>query len=204
MRYLPVGLDLSGREALVIGQGGEIPAKVDRLIEAGARVTVIAADPDPPILARAAAGRLVCHRREAEDADLDGRAIVYVAPFTTPEEEARVKRWHAAALAAGRLFCCIDRPEACTFVSTAIVRAPGLTMTFGTDGASPGAARRIREDLEALFADPRLARFLDKLAALRASLPRGARAARLAEAVKGFSIEARLHFPAWLERGEDP
>ncbi|APR85869.1 Siroheme synthase / Precorrin-2 oxidase [Minicystis rosea] len=204
MRYLPVGLDLRDRAALVIGAGGEIPAKVDRLVACGARVTVIATAPDPAIEARAIAGSITLHRREAEDADLEGKAIVFLAPFTTPEEEARAGRWHAEAARQGRLFCTVDRPEACTFVNVAITRAPGLTMTIGTDGASPGTARRIREDLEALFADPRFARFVEKLATLRASLPRGERAARMAEAVKGFAVEAKLRFPAWLERGEDP
>ena len=68
-------------------------------------------------------------------------------------------------------------------------------MTVGTGRRSPAVARRVREDLEALFADARLARLLDRLAALRASLPRGERAARLAAAVKGFAVEVRLRFP---------
>ena len=200
MRYLPVGLDLSGREALVVGAGAEVPAKIERLLAAGARVTVIAPEPDDATLARAAAGEITLERREPTDTDLEGKAIVFAAPAATPEGEARARRWHAEAVRRGALLCTIDRPEACTFVSMATVRAPGLTMAFGTEGASPGAARRIREDLEALFADPRFGRFIDRLAALRATLPRGQRAARMAEAVKGFAIEARLRFPAWIDQ----
>jgi precorrin-2 dehydrogenase/sirohydrochlorin ferrochelatase len=75
-------------------------------------------------------------------------------------------------------------------------------MSVSTGGASPALARRIREDLEALFADLRFARFLEALAALRRELPRGERGARIKEAVKGFAIEGRLRFPAWLERTE--
>jgi precorrin-2 dehydrogenase/sirohydrochlorin ferrochelatase len=200
MRYLPIELDVAGREALVVGAGAEALSKVDRLIDAGARVTVIAErDPGPELEARAADGRIALLAREATDADLAGKVIVFVAPPTTAGGEARSLRWHAAARAGGGLFCAIDRPEACTFVNAAIARAPGLTMTFSTGGASPGAARRVREDLGALFADPRWARFIEALAALRASLPRGQRAARMAEAVNGFAIEARLRFPAWFE-----
>ena len=205
MRYLPLEVDVQGRDALVVGTGAEVLSKVDRLVDAGACVTVIAEDePGPELEARAAAGAVTLLRRRATDADLEGRAIVFVTPFTTPEGEARARRWHAEAAGAGRLFCAIDRPEACTFVNSAVVRAPGLTMTFNTGGQSPGTARRIREDLEALFADPRFELFMTKLAALRASLPRGERAARMAEVVKGFAVEARLRFPAWLERGEEP
>jgi precorrin-2 dehydrogenase/sirohydrochlorin ferrochelatase len=203
MVTFPLEVDLQGRDALVVGVGPAVVPKVDRLLEAGAVVTVIAeGDPGPELAARA--GRVTLLAREATDADLEGKAIVFAAPFTTPEGEARARRWHAQAARAGRLFCAIDRPEACTFVNVAVVRAPGLTMTFSTAGQSPGAARRVREDLEALFADPRFGVFVEKLAALRRALPRGRRAGRMAEAVQGFAVEARLRFPTWFERGDEP
>src|SRR5580704_7309339 len=121
MRYLPIELDVAGREALVVGAGAEALSKVDRLIDAGARVTVIAErDPGPELEARAADGRIALLAREATDADLAGKVIVFVAPPTTAGGEARSLRWHAAARAGGGLFCAIDRPEACTFVNAAI------------------------------------------------------------------------------------
>jgi precorrin-2 dehydrogenase/sirohydrochlorin ferrochelatase len=200
---LPIELDLQGREALVVGDGPEVWPKIDRLLEAGASVTVVAEGPPSPELS-SRASRITLLTRTATDADLAGKAIVFAAPFTTAEAEARARGWHAAAAREGRLFCAIDRPEASTFINVAVVRASGLTMTFGTGGKSPGVARRIREDLEALFSDARFASFLDRLSVLRAALPRGERAARMARAVRGFAVEARLRFPAWFERGEDP
>ena len=205
MRYLPIELDVQGREALVIGDGAEILSKIDRLVAAGARVTVIAEEPlSPELEARERAGAVTVLRRAFTDGDAEGKAIIFLAPWKTPEEQARAHRIHEAALRDGRLVCAVDRPEASTFVNAAMARAPGLTMTFSTEGASPGAARRIREDLEALFADPRWERFLSALRKRRASLPRGERAARMAEAVRGFAVEAQLRFPGWFERGEDP
>jgi precorrin-2 dehydrogenase/sirohydrochlorin ferrochelatase len=203
MPTFPVELDLQGRAALVVGAGPEVWPKVSRLLEAGAAVTAVTeGDPGPELLALADRMDLVI--REATDADLEGKAIIFVAPFTTAEAEARARRWHAAARRRGALFCCLDRPEASTFVNAAVVRVPGLAMTFSTGGVSPGALRRIREDLTALFADPRFGAFMAKLGALRASLPRGQRAARCAEAVRGFAVEARLRFPGWFERSEEP
>ena len=199
MRYLPVGLDLRDRRALVVGAGPEIPAKIERLLAAGARVTVIAGAPDDAVRELAARGAIELCEREAADADLDGAAIVFVAPG----DGAREARWHERAVREGRLLCVIDRPASSTFANLALARAPSLTIAIGTDGASPALARRLREDLEAAFADPRFARFLAKIAALRASLPKGARA-RAALAVKGFAVEIALRFPAWFERGEDP
>jgi precorrin-2 dehydrogenase / sirohydrochlorin ferrochelatase len=205
MRYLPIELDVAGREALVVGSGAEIVAKIDRLIEAGARVTVIAeGDPGEAVEERARRGAITLLRRALEDADLDGKAVTFLSPFTTPEGEARARRLHAAALRDGRLVCAVDRPEASTFASAAVVRASGLTMTVSTGGASPALARRLRQDLEAIFGDPRVARFVDALRAAREALPRGERAARMGEAVEGFALQARLRFPDWFERGDDP
>jgi precorrin-2 dehydrogenase / sirohydrochlorin ferrochelatase len=205
MRYLPIQLDVQGREALIIGASADVLTKIDRLIAAGARVTVIAAEPPcAEIEALAQSGSISVERRAFEDRDLDGKVIVFLAPFHTPHEEALARRIYQDALRDGRLVCAIDRPEASTFVNAAMARAPGLTMTFSTGGQSPGTARRIREDLEALFADPRWEHYLSDLGRLRATLARGERAARMAEAVKGFAVEARLRFPEWLERGRPP
>jgi len=201
VRYFPVEVDVRGRGALVVGASAEVVSKVSRLLLSGAEVVVIASgEVDPAIEELAAGGRLTLLRRDAEPADAEGKAVVFVA--TT--EEDRAGPFFERALAEGRLVCTIDRPERSTFVNPAVVHTSGLTMTFATGGTSPGAIRRIREDLEALFGDPRFARFLETLARLRAELPRGERATRMAEAVKGFAVEARLRFPPWLERGDEP
>ena len=205
MRYLPIELDVQGREALVVGVSPEVVSKIDRLLEAGARVTVVAeGDPGSEVEERAREGFITLHRRALAEADLVGKLIVFLAPFTTPAGEAEALRLHAWARATGRLLCTVDRPEACTFINAALVEASGLTLTISTGGASPGLARRLREDLGALLADPRLAAFVERLRALRDALPRGERAARMAETVKGFSLSGTLRFPAWFDHGEDP
>ena len=202
MWHLPVALDLAGRSALVVGSSDEMVSKVERLLDAGAEVgLVLPAEAHPRFLALASEGRVKLERRAAEDSDLEGRAIVFLAPSQSPEDEALARRWFLRLRAEGRLFCCVDRPEVSTFVNAAVVRpgASGLTITVATSGQSPGTSRRIREDLEALFADPRFERYLAALGRLRASLPRGERAARLSEAVRGFGIDAKLRFPPWLD-----
>jgi precorrin-2 dehydrogenase/sirohydrochlorin ferrochelatase len=202
MASFPVALDLTGRGALVVGGGGEAPRAIERLLAAGARVTVVApGDVDASILQAEAAGLLALHRRPFDDGDLAGQAIV----FLTPGDDDLSLRLHRELTAAGRLVCTLDRPEVSTFANLAVVTVSGLTLAFGSDGASPGTLRRIREDLAELFADPRFPRYLEALRRLRERLPRGEeRSARMRAALEGFAIEAKLRFPAWLERGEDP
>lgn len=202
MRLFPIALDLDGRRALVVGAEGEAPYTVERLLSAGARVTVVAPGEVHPSIERAGReGLLELHRRPFTDDDLAGAAIVFVAPG----DDALSRRLHRELTSAGRLVCTLDRPEVSNFVNPSVVTAPGLTMSFNSHGISPGTVRRIREDLTTLFSDPRFARYLAALRRLRESLPRGAaRAARMRRAISGFGLEAKLRFPPWFERGENP
>ncbi len=201
MRHLPVEVDVAGREALVVGASGEVVSKIKRLLDAGARVLVVTTGPVDALVDQwVMEGRVELARREAEVADFDGKCVVFVA---TNEAE-RAPPFFERALREGRLLCTVDRPELSTFINPAVVHASGLTMTFASGGNAPGALRRIREDLEVLFSDPRFARFINALGKLRAELPRGQRAEKMVEAVRGFAIDAVLRFPAWLDEKEAP
>lgn len=199
MSYMHIELRLQGRKALVIGAEGEIPFKIDRLLRAGAHVTVISPRPfSEALLAlrEAHEGRLELVCREAKEQDAHGMAIVFLAPGR--DELSRVMFLYG--LRTGTPVCTLDRPEMSTFINPAVAAVSGLRIAVGTGGASPSLAKRIREDLEALFEDEVFARFVSKLSALRSQLPRGERAARMKEAVLGFRVEARLHFPKWFLR----
>ncbi|WP_437590569.1 precorrin-2 dehydrogenase/sirohydrochlorin ferrochelatase family protein [Sorangium sp. So ce1000] len=202
MRLFPIALDLNGRRALVIGADGEAPHTVERLLAVGARVSVVAPGQVDGSIERASReGLLDLHRRAFVDGDLAGAAIV----FLVPGDDALSLRLHRELAGAGRLVCTLDRPEVSNFANPSVVSASGLTMSFSSHGVSPGTIRRIREDLGALFSDPRFARYIEALRRLRESLPRGPeRAARMRRATLGFGLEARLRFPAWLERGDEP
>jgi precorrin-2 dehydrogenase / sirohydrochlorin ferrochelatase len=201
VRYFPVELDVLGRETLVVGASGEVVFKIGRLLEAGARVIVMTTGRiDAEVETWVAEGRIRLERREAQLEDVDGKALVFVAT----NEADRAPPFFERALREGRLLCTVDRPEFSTFINPAVVRASGLTMTFASGGTAPGAMRRIREDLEALFSDPRFGRFMEALAQLRSRLPRGERIEKMGEAVKGFGIDAVLRFPAWVDENRSP
>lgn len=201
MRYFPVELDVLGRDVLVVGASGEVVSKIGRLLDAGAQVIVMTTGEIDALVERwANEGRVRLERREARIEDVDGKALVFVATSHAAEAQPFFRR----ALDEGRLLCTVDRPESSTFVNPAVVRASGLTMTFASGGTAPGVMRRIREDLEQLFSDVRFSRFLEVLGRLRADLPRGHRAEKMTAAVRGFRIEATLHFPDWVGRDDAP
>jgi siroheme synthase (precorrin-2 oxidase/ferrochelatase) len=79
----------------------------------------------------------------------------------------------------------------------------GVRVTVATGGVAPSVAKRLREDLEAVLGDARLARMMAELARLRAALPPGERGDAVRARAEGLRLEARLVLPAWAE-GEDP
>lgn len=201
---LPIEVCVAGRAALIVGGDSECASKIERLLAAGAVLTVVAAGPvDPAIVAYADAGRVRLHRRALLASDSAGVAITFVAP----DDEATGEKLFRDALDDGRLVCCLDRPERSTFVNPSVFGVSGLRITLSSGGRSPGLLRRLREELTSLLGDPRLERFLSELDELRRRLPRGERAERMREAVRGFRVRGTLEFPEWFggapPRGDD-
>jgi uroporphyrin-III C-methyltransferase / precorrin-2 dehydrogenase / sirohydrochlorin ferrochelatase len=146
LAYL-VALDLAGRHCVVIG-GGEIASRrVGQLLDAGARVTVVAEHLDAAVAACAARGDVAWVRRAYRTGDVDGAAIAFNTE-TDRGVEARVRN---DARRAHVLLNTHDRPDACDFASPALVRRGRLQIAVSTSGDSPHVAATVRERLESLF-----------------------------------------------------
>ncbi len=145
MRYHPVHLDLRGRTCVVIGGSDAARQKVEGLLEAGARVTVVSPTLVPALAALADTHEIVHHPRPYRTGDLAGAALAYAAV-----DDAAVQSTLAAeASAAGVFLNVVDVPQLCTFIAPAIVRRGPVVVAISTGGASPALARRLREELEA-------------------------------------------------------
>ena len=147
MGYIPIFLDVTGRECVVVG-GGEVAArKVEALLEAGARVTVVSPSLSPALKALVAR-RLVTHiAREYQRGDIRGCLLVYAAT-----DDPKLHRELAAeARALGIPINVVDVPELCTFISPAVVKRGELQIAISTGGASPAFAARLRRALEDQF-----------------------------------------------------
>src|SRR5208283_6151894 len=79
MAYIPIFFDVTGRPCIVIG-GGEVAArKVESLIEAGARVTVVSPRLSAPLQAAVARGIVTHIARDYAPGDIKGSVLVYAA-----------------------------------------------------------------------------------------------------------------------------
>ena len=142
----PVFLELQDRMAVVIGEDAVRAGKVEGLLDAGARVTVVAPGPAER-LDRLEARGVGVHRREYEPGDLAG-TFLCVAASADPDVRASVA---AEGRARGILVNVMDDVPYCDFAAPAVVRRGDLVIAIGTGGRSPALARRLREDLSARF-----------------------------------------------------
>ena len=147
MRYIPIFLDVAGRECAVVG-GGEVAArKVESLLEAGAHVTVVSPRLSPPLEAIVAGGLAVHIARGYARGDIRGCVLVYAAT-----DDPKLHRELASeARALGIPINVVDVPELCTFIAPAVVTRGALQIAISTSGASPAFAARLRRTLEDQF-----------------------------------------------------
>ena len=165
MGYIPIFLDVTGRECVVVG-GGEIAArKVESILAAGAHVTVVSPRLSPPMDAIVASGLATHIARDYQPGDIRGCVLVYAAT-----DDPKLHRELAVeARALGIPINVVDVPELCTFIAPAVVKRGELQIAISTGGASPGLAARLRRALEDQFGTE-YARTLEVLRAARRRL----------------------------------
>ncbi|AEB12600.1 precorrin-2 dehydrogenase/sirohydrochlorin ferrochelatase family protein [Marinithermus hydrothermalis] len=195
MRYFPVMLDLKGRPVVFVGGGGETEAKVQRLVEAGARVTLISPEAHPALEPLAAAGRIRWERRAYREGDLAGAVLA----FAHPKDPAVTGRVFAEAERRGVFLNAVDAPRHASFILPAVHRQGDLVVAVSTSGKAPALAVRLKERF-ARELGPEYAAFLELLGGLREEVARR---------VPGFAARRRLWYALvdskaleWLRTGQ--
>ncbi len=139
MQVYPIMLKLQHRRVLVVGAGRVGMRKVRSLLDAGAKVTLVA-DRLPP---DAELAGVEVHHRPYEPHDVAGAALV----FACTGERATNARIAADARTAGALVNAVDQPEDCDFYAPAVERRGEVVVAVGTGGTAPPLAAAIRDRL---------------------------------------------------------
>ena len=158
----PIALDLRDKAALIIGAGTVASRKVAGLLEAGARVTVVAPHAAPANAEAAARGAIRFVERGFAESDLEGATLVFAATNDPAVNAAAV----AAARARHILVCDTSRTAPSDFATPLAHHTGTLTFTVDTGGASPSFAMRLQRELRERF-DDRYARAANTLAFAR-------------------------------------
>jgi len=183
--YYPVGLNIAGRNCVVIGNDREAEEKSAALRECDADV------------------RRIENPAELRDGDLDGAFLV----ISTPQDEALSARLRALADRERFLLCCIDQPKHGFVAMLAIARAGPVRVAISTAGLAPRVGKLLKEGLQRAM-DGRFARFAAEIArrrdALRQQHPSAEDSAlrrnAMIESARGFEADVSFRYPGWFEK----
>lgn len=143
MNLFPLFLKLTARRCLVVGGGHLAESKVESLLTAQGKVTVVAPQINPRIAELAASGELTWIEREFQPGDVQGYFLV-VAATNVPAVNRSV---YHEAVAHDVLCNAVDDPPFCDFYFPSVVRRGDLQVAISTAGASPALAQRLRKEL---------------------------------------------------------
>lgn len=143
----PAFLKLEGRHCLLVGGGPVAESKLDLLLRAGAKVTVVSPQVTAGLAQHVDDGTILWKPRVFVPPDLEGVFLV-VAATGDPRANELVFR---EADRRNVLCNAVDEPERCHFYYPAVVQRGALQIAISTAGLSPSLAQRLRKDLEVQF-----------------------------------------------------
>src|SRR5436309_9792563 len=160
---LQISLDVKGRSCLVLGGGDEAAEKAQRLLEAGAKVTVISPTLNDTLRKLTASAKVLHRGRLFRANDTEGVILVI---NTLRGDQDFSKSLLELAKKERFLLWSMDQPEWSTVSMPAVVIRGHLRLAISTSGAAPALASQLRQDLEQVF-DGEFAAFRGGVAAVR-------------------------------------
>jgi precorrin-2 dehydrogenase/sirohydrochlorin ferrochelatase len=197
----PVVLDVRGWSVLVLGGEEAAADKTQRLLDSGARVTVISPTLNDALRQLVASGKVIHRGRTFRDTDLE-HAILVLNTIRGDREFANMLLTNARAK--GVLLWSVDYPEACSVTMPAVAVSGHARVAISTSGVAPALSGFVKEDLERIL-DDEFAAFVEWLGELREQAKANEpdvekRRALLREALDGFRLLGKVQYPkVWHE-----
>ena len=158
MAKYPIFLELGGRRVVLVGGGAVAVRKASSLLEAGARLVVVAYKPSDAIID-------LCTGRGAEliRAKYAKQYIAEAVLVITATDDREVNERVYRDCQELEIPCnVVDEPQLCDFFVPAVVKRGDLQIAIGTGGDCPAYAGHLRQKLEAIFTEDH-GRFLAEL-----------------------------------------
>ncbi|HEY4367191.1 MAG TPA: siroheme synthase CysG [Steroidobacteraceae bacterium] len=147
MDYFPLFLRLMDQPVLVVGGGDVAARKIDLLLSAGARISVVAPELIAELADKASTGSLTHIAAEFAPDHLDGMRLVIAAT-----DKHSINVWVARqAERRNILVNVVDDRELSRFIVPAIIDRSPVVVAVGSSGEAPVLTRRLRESLEAFI-----------------------------------------------------
>ena len=162
MAKYPIFLELGSRRIVVIGGGAVAVRKTQALLNAGARVVVVAERIDDMMTALCRGTDVELIKSKYSKNYLAGALLAIAAT-----NNARLNKQIYKDCQELEVLCnVVDVPELCDFFVPAVVKRGNLQIAIGTEGQCPAYAGHIRKKLEKIFTDKH-GQFLAELEKLR-------------------------------------
>lgn len=197
----PLTFDVRGYPVLVLGGDEEAAEKTARLLEAGAKVTVVSPTLNERLKQLAASAKIIHRGRQFRETDLEGVILIlnmvrgdleFSRSLFSRSKERKIPLWS------------VDQPDASSVTMPAVVSCGHVRVAITTSGMAPVLSGFIKEDLERIL-DSEFAAFVEWLGRLReqakANEPDAEkRRALLREALDGFRFLGKVQYPkVWQE-----
>ena len=158
----PVNLVLDDKPCVVLGGGHVALRKVEGLLEANAKITIISPEIVPDLQKLVDEHKVTWEKRCYKTGDLIGYEVAICAIGNEELNKVIYKEAHDARV----IINVVDRLPYCDFALPAKIRRGNLLVTFSTNGKSPALSRYLRAKMEKEF-DETYALWLDRLSVLR-------------------------------------
>ncbi len=197
-----ISLDVRGWPVLVIGGNEEAADKVQRLLDAGAKVTVVSPTLHEQLRKLAASAKIIHRGRHFRANDLESAILVL---NTLRDDRALAHSLIRLAREQKFLLWSVDQPDVSNVVMPAVVSSGHMRVAISWSGQAPALSGFMKEDLERIL-DSEFAAFVDWLAQLReqakANEPDAEkRRTLLREALDGFRLLGKVQYPkVWQEQ----
>lgn len=147
MAKYPIFLELGGRRVVLVGGGSVAVRKARALLDAGARLVVVAEKASDALTDLGTQNRIELIRAKYSKPYITGAVLVIAAT-----DNVKVNEQIYADCQALEILCnVVDDPRLCDFFVPAVVRRGDLQIAVGTEGYCPAYAGHLRKKLETMF-----------------------------------------------------
>lgn len=162
MAKYPIFLELDGRRVVLVGGGAVAVRKAHSLLDAGARLVVVALKPSDAITRLCTDQGAELIRARYSKQYIAGAVLVVAATDDQKVNEQVYRDCQALEI----LCNVVDVPALCDFFVPAVVKRGDLQIAIGTEGYCPAYAGHLRKKLEATFGTEH-GQFLSELETVR-------------------------------------
>ena len=150
MAKYPIFIELADRRAVVIGGGAVALRKAQILLDAGAKLVVVAKKIDDTLVAACKNCNAELIESEYSKVHLSSSAVIVIAATNNYQLNKQV---YKDCQELNILCNVVDQPKLCDFFVPAVVKRGNLQIAISTDGNCPAYAGYLRKKLEQIFTE---------------------------------------------------